>query len=153
MKVLSLKIPPPLLALIFGILMWLASMVFPGIEINLIIRLSLFLFIGSIGLVFTILGLLSFRKNKTTINPLTPDKATSLVQNGIYDVTRNPMYVGLLIYLLAWAVFLSNLYTLPFIAVFVIYTNKFQIVPEEAALSRLFGEEFHSYQTRVRRWL
>jgi len=76
-----------------------------------------------------------------------------LVTNGTFHFTRNPMYLSLLLYLLAWAVYLSNWLALLFVPVFVLYINQFQIKPEERALSSLFGLEYAAYKGRVRRWL
>jgi len=106
-----------------------------------------------IGVAFSATGILSFRRVRTTVNPTRPDEASVLVSTGIYRVTRNPMYVGLLLVLVAWAVFLASAWALLGVAGFVLYMNRFQIAPEERALSRLFGSEYASYKARVRRWL
>jgi protein-S-isoprenylcysteine O-methyltransferase Ste14 len=102
---------------------------------------------------FDLLGLFAFRVSRTTFNPLRPERATALVTKGVYRVTRNPMYVGAVLLLLAWAVYLSAL--LPFVgpAIFVLYITRFQIQPEERILTRIFGAEFSDYAARVRRWL
>ncbi len=106
-----------------------------------------------IGAFFCIAGVVSFRQAKTTVNPLKPEKASSLVSSGIYRVSRNPMYVGFALFLLAWAVYLASLWALAGVAGFVLYINRFQIVPEERALKSLFGDEFEDYRMRVKRWL
>lgn len=64
--------------------------------------------------------------------------ASSLVVSGVFRFTRNPIYLSLLLYLLAWAVYLSNLWTLLLVPMYVLYVNKFQIKPEERALPSLF---------------
>ena len=74
-------------------------------------------------------------------------------QSGVYTITRNPMYLGLAIVLLGWACFLSNALAFAFIPAFVLYMNRFQIGPEEAVLGGMFGEQYTSYRSRVRRWL
>ena len=63
------------------------------------------------------------------------------------------MYLSLLLYLLAWGIYLASWPGLLFLPLFVLYINRFQIAPEERALSSLFGEEFAAYKSRVRRWL
>jgi protein-S-isoprenylcysteine O-methyltransferase Ste14 len=73
--------------------------------------------------------------------------------SGIYRLTRNPMYLGFLSVLFAWAIFLSNALAFVFLPVFVLYMNRFQIKPEEKALRALFGPQFVMYTARVRRWL
>jgi protein-S-isoprenylcysteine O-methyltransferase Ste14 len=87
------------------------------------------------------------------MNPIKPSAASSLVTGGVFRFTRNPMYLSLLLYLLAWAAYLSNWLALLFVPVFVLYINELQIKPEERALSALFGAEYASYKGRVRRWL
>ena len=77
----------------------------------------------------------------------------SLVTGGVFALTRNPMYLGVLLVLLAWAIYLTNILTLLFLPGFVWYMDRFQIEPEERALTSLFGPEFTAYAARVRRWL
>ena len=84
---------------------------------------------------------------------MTPASASSLVTSGVYGVTRNPMYVGLLFVLVAWASLLAAPWTLIGPLVFVAYISRFQIAPEERALSTIFGDAYSQYRTRVRRWL
>ena len=98
-------------------------------------------------------GILAFRASRTTINPLKPERSSSLVVGGIYRITRNPMYVGMAFLLLAWAVHLSAWLSFTGILAFVLYITRFQIRPEERALQRIFGEAFNAYCARVRRWL
>jgi len=95
----------------------------------------------------------SFQKAKTTFNPLKPDAASSLVASGIYRVSRNPMYVGFLLVLTGWAMWLSHPLPFLFLPIFVGYMNRFQISPEERVLSAKFGEEYDTYKQSVRRWL
>ncbi len=87
------------------------------------------------------------------MNPIKPGAASSLVTGGVFRFTRNPMYLSLLLYLLAWTAYLSNWLALLLVPVFVLYINQLQIKPEERALSALFGSEYASYKARVRRWL
>ena len=87
------------------------------------------------------------------MNPTKPGATSSLVTGGVFRLTRNPMYLSLVLYLLAWAVYLSNWLALLLVPLFVLYLDRFQIKPEERALSALFGPEYASYQARVRRWL
>jgi protein-S-isoprenylcysteine O-methyltransferase Ste14 len=109
--------------------------------------------VAAAGLVVGIAGVISFRRARTTVSPITPEMASSLVVSGLYRRTRNPMYLGMLLVLSAWALFLSNPIACVFLPAFILYLNKFQIEPEEAALASLFGPEFTAYKTTVRRWL
>ena len=72
---------------------------------------------------------------------------------GIYSITRNPMYLGLLTMLSGWAVFLSNALAFLFLPAYVLYINRFQIETEERTLTALFGQDYVAYQGRVRRWI
>jgi len=76
-----------------------------------------------------------------------------MVTWGVYALSRNPMYLGGLIMLLGWAVFLSNALAFLFLPVYVLYINRFQIAPEERVLTSLFGQTYVAYQARTRRWL
>ena len=106
-----------------------------------------------VGQGIAIAGVIAFRRARTTINPVRASEASSLVSNGIYRLTRNPMYLGWAITLIAWAVYLGNAIALALVPFFVWYILRFQIKPEERILSQLFGAQFHSYSSQVRRWI
>ncbi|MEO7035757.1 MAG: isoprenylcysteine carboxylmethyltransferase family protein [Polyangiaceae bacterium] len=99
------------------------------------------------------LGIAEFRKSKTTIDPVRIANASALVTSGVFRITRNPMYVGLTALLLAWGVVLDAPATLAFPFVFAAFLNRFQIIPEERAMTNRFGEAYLVYCRRVRRWL
>ena len=103
--------------------------------------------------IFGIGGILSFRKASTTINPMDPERSSSLVIGGIYALTRNPMYLALLLALIALGIFLSNLYALALAVLFVPWMNRFQIGPEERAMEKLYGAAYGRYRQSVRRWI
>lgn len=105
------------------------------------------------GALICILGVGVFRRAKTTVNPMKPECASSLVSSGIYRRTRNPMYLGFLLILLGWAVYLSNAFAFACTAGFCLYLDRFQIRPEEQALESRFGQDFNDYKSRVRRWI
>jgi protein-S-isoprenylcysteine O-methyltransferase Ste14 len=153
MSTLELKVPPPAVALLFGFLMWLVTSLVASIEVPLGARVAVALLFASIGLVFGVSAMVSFSREKTTMNPTKPAASSSLVITGPFRFTRNPMYLSLLLYLLAWAVYLSNFVAVLFLPVFVLYINQFQIKPEERVLFSLFGPEYAAYKERVRRWL
>lgn len=153
MKFLELKVPPPALALIVAVLMWLASQLMEPSQMSFAIRVTAALALLVVGQCIGVAGMRSFRTAKTTMNPFKPGGTSALVSDGVYRFTRNPMYVGLLITLLGWAAFLSQPVTLVFLPLFVLYITQFQIKPEERALSSLFGTEYAEYMAKVRRWL
>ena len=150
---LETKVPPPVVAAAAALIIWGISQLTPQIEIPSSVRFvaSLTLVVG--GVTLAVAGFLSFRRARTTVHPTRPEEATSLVTTGIYRFTRNPMYLGLLLILVAWVVFLSSPWALLGAAAFVLYLSRFQIAPEERALLKLFGSEYASYKASVRRWL
>jgi protein-S-isoprenylcysteine O-methyltransferase Ste14 len=153
MRSLELKIPPPAVALITALLMWLVSRLSPTLGFVFPARKVFALGLAAIGVSIAISGALTFRRAHTTINPMKPESSSALVNWGVYKVTRNPMYLGLLLVLTGWAIFLSNPLAFLFPPAFVLYLNLFQIAQEERALTALFGQAFVAYQSRVRRWL
>lgn len=153
MHALENKVPPPVIAVLFGLLMWLIDRDVPGLELAQAVRLPVALLVLSVGVAVSVAGVVSFRQAQTTVNPLKPDTASSLVRSGIYRYSRNPMYVGFALVLLAWAAFLASPVALLGVLGFIGFMNRFQIAPEERALRHLFGLEFEAYRRQVRRWL
>ncbi|MDL9998840.1 isoprenylcysteine carboxylmethyltransferase family protein [Variovorax sp. J22P240] len=153
MNVLEHRIPPPLVALAAALLMWLVSLLPPDVEAPFAWRATFAIVVAAAGVAFSVAGMRAFHQSRTTMNPFTPDMASALVTRGVYRLTRNPMYLGLLLDLLAWAVFLWDLLALAVLPLFALYIQRFQIASEERALSLLFGAEYAAYQQRVRRWL
>jgi protein-S-isoprenylcysteine O-methyltransferase Ste14 len=133
--------------------MWMTARSSTAIDIGHTPRLVLAILFGAFGLVMAALGFKAFVEAKTTINPVKIDTASSLVTTGVYRYTRNPMYVGLASLLVTWAIYLEAPLTLLGPLAFVLYITRFQIVPEERALSRIFGRLYDDYCARVRRWL
>ena len=150
---LELRVPPLALGLFAAALMWLVSWELPAFRFLVPARNLLLVFLATAGGFMVILGLSSFRRARTTVNPMKPASASSLVVSGVYAFTRNPMYLGFLLLLAGWAIFLSNAISFVFLPLFVFYMNRFQIGPEERALALKFGQEFVFYKSRVRRWL
>jgi protein-S-isoprenylcysteine O-methyltransferase Ste14 len=153
MRSLELKVPPPAVALVIAVLMWLLSLAAPAVAFAIPARTLIAIILAAAGLATAIAGVVTFARAKTTVNPTTPERSSSLVSWGIYRVTRNPMYLGLLLELTAWAIFLSNALPFLLLPVYMLYINRFQIAPEERALTSLFGREYGAYQSRVRRWI
>ena len=106
-----------------------------------------------VGAVFLSSALGSFRRSKTTFNPLDPSQASSLVTSGLYQITRNPMYVGLAFLLLAWCLYLASLIAFLALPLFIFTITVTQIKTEETALLERFGDDYRAYQRSVKRWL
>lgn len=150
---LHLRFPPLAVAAFAGVLGWVGACLFPALSWESPARLWLAATFGLLGVACSVLGVASFRRARTTVNPLRPDAATTLVASGIYRLTRNPMYLGFLFLLLGEMAWLANPVALLVVPAFVIYLNRFQIGPEENALRGRFGQEYVSYMSGVRRWI
>ena len=155
MQALELKIPPPLVALCCAILMWQLSKLTGTLTVvgfaSLFNLFAVLLVLTGLGIGLT--AVLEFRKAQTTINPVNPESSSTLVDTGIFSKTRNPMYLGVLLILSGWAVYLANPLTVAGLLVFVLYITRFQIIPEERALTGIFAREFEDYCNRVARWI
>ena len=152
MPSLESKVPPPALVVVMAVFMWLLSRATPSLHVDVPWHNWLAIFLVSVGFLTGLSGVATFRIAKTTVDPTKP-RASSLVTWGVYTISRNPMYLGGLIMLLGWAIFLSNALAFLFLPVYVLYLNRFQIAPEERVLRSLFGETYVAYQARAGRWL
>jgi protein-S-isoprenylcysteine O-methyltransferase Ste14 len=150
---LELRIPPPIVGLVVAAGMWTVAHLPPILQLPKPFRLLVAAVLIAIGVAVAVGGVVSFRRAKTTVNPLKPETSAALVSTGVYSFTRNPMYLGMVLALLAWAVYLSSIWSVLGPVLFGFYITRFQIVPEERVLDRLFGAPFAVYKKRVRRWL
>lgn len=150
---LELKIPPPIVAALVAGAMWGISRVTAVVTVPVSVRHSVTGLLAVIGFGLAASGVLAFWRAKTTIHPEKPENTRALVSTGIYRVTRNPMYLGILLALTAWGVALAAPWCLAGPVVFVLYIQRFQILPEERVLAAKFGAEYQQYRARVRRWV
>lgn len=153
MSTLELKVPPDVVALAVAGLMWLVStltpsLVWPG---SWQVPVAILLFVAGIALI--VLARVAFAKADTTFSPLAPERSSRLVTTGVYRLTRNPMYLGTLLALLALAARLSNPAAVIAALLYVAYMNHFQIRPEEGVLRDRFGPAYEAYMRTVRRWI
>ncbi len=149
---MKIKIIPPLVMLIFGVAMYFLDRFLPFGEFDFFGRKVMVYIVAAIGFLIMAAALYQFKKAKTTTNPLNPEKASSLVTTGIYNFTRNPMYLTMLLLLTALGLRLGNAFNALLAAGFVYYMNHLQIKYEEAALLSQFGQNYKLYQKAVRRW-
>ncbi|MCC5452384.1 isoprenylcysteine carboxylmethyltransferase family protein [Rheinheimera sp. UJ51] len=153
MQTLELKIPPLLLVVLFALAMWLLTQYLPSVALALSWRFFLAGILAIVGMAVALAGVLAFRRANTTVDPRVPQQSSSLVIRGIYRYSRNPMYLGFLLLLMAWGCYLQSALALLLLPVFVLYMNRFQIMPEERHLQQKFGADYQAYLTQVRRWL
>jgi len=148
---LKTQIPPPIIAIAFIVILYISSVlmdrfIFEGQSV-----FALFIFILGLGCV--LFASTQFRRINTTVNPLDPGSASHLVVDGIFKFTRNPMYIGLCAAILAFGIYVGTWFVFILLPLFVVSINYLQIVPEEIALQKLFGDEYVSYCNSVRRWI
>ncbi|HHX8465735.1 TPA: methyltransferase family protein [Vibrio diabolicus] len=153
MRKLELKVPPVAVFLLAILLMYGLTVLVPSLNISVpfveVVVGGLTLLSGYMG----IAGVYEFHKVKTTVNPVKPDTASSVVRTGVFSFSRNPMYMALLLLIIAIGLWWQHLSVVLCSVVFVSYMNRFQIKPEERVLERLFGEEYVDYKNHVRRWI
>ena len=146
-------IPPPVIAIIFGLLIWAMNLYFP----IYVPSIGIFSYFGYIfilmGLVLDVVSFIDFLKNKTTVNPIKPQNASTLVTNGFYRISRNPMYLGMFYILLGVTTLLGDISGLLMLPLLVLTMNYLQIIPEEKVLEELFGDDYLEYKKKIRRWI
>ncbi len=145
------KIPPPIITLICALLIYLSKPFFPELIFNYFNQISLFFLIS--GFIIILISFLRFKKEKTTIDPIKIEKASSLVTNGIFKYSRNPMYLGMLLILISVSIKFNFYGGLLVVGSFVYFITYFQILPEEKAMLKLFGKDFINYKNKTRRWV
>lgn len=149
-----MRIPPLALTVLLAALMWAAARAWPQFSFAS-------WWLSLIAAALAILGLLtclhcvtSFRRAGTTVDPRRPDGTSALVARGIYGYSRNPMYLGMLLVIVAWGLHLGHPLALACGPLaFVLCLGRFQIAAEERALEEKFGDEYRAYARAVRRWI
>ncbi|MEO1009900.1 MAG: isoprenylcysteine carboxylmethyltransferase family protein [Bacteroidota bacterium] len=152
MSLMELKVPPILVFLFFGLIMYGVARFLPFGYFDFFGRDYLMVFLLGMAIGITLIGLMQFYRAGTTIDPADPSKTSKLVVNGLYRYSRNPMYLGMLLILLALGLRLGNAFNILVAAGFVAYMNRFQVIPEEKTLLKNFGKQYREYCVQVRRW-
>ncbi|GAA0790380.1 methyltransferase family protein [Marinobacterium sediminicola] len=152
MSSLELKLPPPAIATLVALLMYAGDQVSPAfMQVPLDPRWAIIVMV--LAMLLGMMAVAHFVRVGTTVHPHCPEKSSHLVVRGIYRYSRNPMYLSLVLMLVAWALYLGWVLSPLGWALFVLWMTRFQIRPEERILARLFGDEYRDYCRRVRRWL
>ena len=145
------KIPPPIVTLVSALLIFFSKELFPNYAFDYQSMLSIVIFIS--GLIILISAVSLFKKKETTVNPMSPEKATSLVVDGVFKYTRNPMYLGMSVVLLSISIQFNLIGGLLIVSLFVAYITVFQIIPEEEAMEENFGQDYLLFKKNTRRWI
>lgn len=153
MSFLENRIPPPVILLLAMLFMRLVASFDTSTWLYFDYRKWVALGICFIGVAIVVSAVLSFKRAQTTVNPLAPESSSQLVTSGIFKLSRNPMYLGMVFVAIAWGIYLASIVSFIMVAIFVLYITRFQIKPEERAMQSLFGNEFENYAKATRRWL
>lgn len=162
LRPLLLYLPPPVITAVTAFMMWwsqaqldLASnkLSLPFAAYPFALNQWLALLVALLGLGLMLLAAHTLRRSRTTLLPFKPSQTRHLVSHGVFGYSRNPIYVGDSLLLVAWALWLGTGIGLLWLALFLLYMTKVQIAAEEQALEKKFGADYHAYCQRVRRWL
>lgn len=150
---MKFRVLPIIQVLLFALLMYGIRTLFPFMVIQFSGQWMIALLILVFGVLIVLLGGMRFRAAGTTFNPLEPERVSSLVVSGVYRHSRNPMYLGFFLVLLAWAVYLGSILSVLLVFLFILVINRVYILPEETVLLAKFGPDYAAYCKKVRRWL
>ena len=146
-------VPPPVVTVVAASLMWALDRWVPlaqwiGPPWN-----GAGALVAAAGIAVAVAAFARFRNAGTTVDPIHPSKASQLVTGGVFRLSRNPMYLGLALLLVGWAIWLGGASPWLVPPLFVIVLTVAQIIPEERALHQTFGKQYVAYQRRVSRWI
>lgn len=149
------RIAPPSLCLLTATVMCGIDLVFKfgDLGVSVAVRLPIFAIASVCALGLGSRALKELRQAKTTFSPICPENASELVLGGVYRISRNPMYLGLAIFLAGWMIFLGNALNIAPLMALIWYITKIQIRKEEGALRERFGEKYDEYCRKTRRWI
>ena len=153
MRWLETRIPPPVVMALVGALMWWLASVAGVLHVQFQAQGIVALLVGMGGMLLMIVAIIEFVRHKTTVNPMKPESASDLLTSGAFGWSRNPIYLADAMMLAGWMIWLGNPVNILLLAFFVFYITRFQILPEERAMDRLFGKKYQGYCRSVRRWL
>ncbi|ODU08653.1 MAG: hypothetical protein ABS84_12405 [Rubrivivax sp. SCN 71-131] len=152
-RFLDTRIPAPIIAAVLGGAMK-AYRLANGIGIDPTpLRMHLGVALSQLSAVIVLVAVASLWRAHTTINPLQPARASALVTGGAFRFTRNPMYLSLLLLLVAYAIRIDSLVVWLAPLAYLAYVTRFQILPEERILQAKFGDAFAVYRAGTRRWI
>ena len=149
---LALKVIPPIQFALSAVLMISLAVCLPQYHFDLSLRLAIIILLLFSASIIGVLALYDFHKHKTTFHPHTPEKTSKIVNTGVFAYSRNPMYIALVLALLALGIYLQNYSSLLILPIFIGYITQFQIIPEEKMLDKLFPNDYQAYCQKVRRW-
>ncbi len=155
MTKLETRIPPPILWALGALVTWVVDRLdIDGSALDGRVWDGLAVLLALMGLGVAVAGFVQFSRANTTVDPHRIEDASTLVVDGIYRFTRNPMYLGLALLSIGWALRLGTIAGMVIgTGAFVAAVTRLQIIPEERVLDSKFGDDFRRYRSKVRRWI
>lgn len=150
---LSKKIPPLAYLFAAALATSLLSLYYPLLRFEHAAAHYSGLLLITVGGLVALIAAGLFVHKSTSLNPYQPETTSVLVNSGMFRFSRNPMYLGMLMALMGWAMVNATLTGGVPVVLFAIAITRWQIIPEEETLERLFADEYLTYKRRVRRWL
>ena len=147
------RLPPPLVTAIGLAAILATARLFPNLAMESLQGITAPIIFCVLGVLLLIWSGVTFRRHQTTVNPLSPERASTLVTSGPFKFSRNPMYLAMVLFLWAGFVWAGNWAGLGIVLAVVIYFDIVQIRAEEIALTEKFGDDFTDYCARVRKWI
>lgn len=145
------KIIPPVYLFLFILIILSMHVLAPGIQLCTFP----WNFLGSIplciGIFINLSADRSFKHYRTSVKPL--DRPTALITDGIFRITRHPMYLGFTLILFGLSLLLGSLTPHFVVIAFIVFMDRVFIKFEEAKLTHIFGQEWLDYKKSVRRWI
>ena len=145
------KPPPPFFLLLALIAIFLLARFVPVLEFGSVWTIAVGGIVLVLGLGITISSARRFKRAGTPLRPF--EESTAVVTTGMFQLTRNPMYLGMVLALTGIATMVGSLTAFAPIPVFVAIIQTQFIVHEERFMEGLFGEEYLAYKQSVRRWI
>lgn len=152
-KALELKLPPGLLVALFATAIWLTHSALPLPAMAQSVAAVLALVFICLAVAILLMSSWKFFRAKTTVDPRQPMAANNLITTGLFAFSRNPIYLAFTFILIALGFWLTSALAWVWIALFITYVQRLQIIPEERLLTQRFGQDYANYCKRVRRWL
>lgn len=143
-------VPPPVWALLFLLIGWGVGAAL-GLQV-LVHANAAAIVIAIAGFLIALWGRLTFARAGAEIRPASPVNST-LVTSGPFRFTRNPMYLGIFVFMTGLSLLIGTVAVFIADAVYLVWANFVSIPYEEEKMERQFGDDYRAYKRRVRRWI
>lgn len=147
----GVRFPPPLVYVVGLLAGWLLERNYPlaSLPRNLSIAAGIVLCVAGFVVIWSAARTMS--KAQTSFNPFRP--TTAIVSDGVYQLTRNPMYLGMAVIYVGVALWIRAPWALVLLPLVVLLVDRLVIAKEERYLAGKFGEPYLAYKSKVRRWI